>query len=305
MPRPHQFAGIAILTALAAGAARAQPRAEPPEWTDSERELFPADARQLLVGPRPDFSQRAAAAAVVAAEETATESYAWSALISTDTVEGEIKRQANRVAGLVQSATAFKGGGYREARDAFSMLAVMFAIAAEHDGDARWRDRAASLSALFSRAGANCKVGTDGSFREAAARSQDLADLVRGGRPDTPKPDADRTWGDVADRVPLMRRMEVAQQEQLSQLTANAKDFSRGAEEAAHEAQVLAALAEVIIREGFTDADDESYADYARELRDASAEIARSAEQDLYDPARAALGRATKSCSACHEDYRG
>ncbi|MEM6798136.1 MAG: cytochrome c [Planctomycetota bacterium] len=302
------FACLVFGAAVADTQAEGPKRARPPAWTDDQRDLFPADARELLVGPRPDFAaqkSQAVASGGNSSSEDAVASYKWSDLVAAETVETEIKRQAMQVQQLVQSATSFKGGGYREARDAFSVLAVMFSIAAEYDGDARWQDSAAGLSALFSRAGANCKVGTDGTFREAAARSEDLAELIRGGRPDVPNAPPDRTWGDVADRSPLMRRMEVCQQERISPLMGSEREFSRGAEDAQHEAEVLAALAEVIIREGFDDADDDEYAAHSRRLRDAAADLSQAAEQDNYESARQALGQAGQACSACHDEYRG
>ena len=305
------FSLTALLVISVAPIARAEPaqRAKPPAWTDDQRELFPTDARKLLVGPRPDFGQMVAAASQAQAgspeqAEPATE-YRWSEVISTATLETEIKRQATEVSQLVGSATAFKGGGYRKCRNSFSVLAVMFAISAEHDEGARWRDKAAGLAALFARAGSNCKVGTDASFREAAARGEDLAALVRGGRPDVPEPKPDQNWGSLADRSPLMRRMEQAQQERLQPLLGSAREFSRGAEDALHEAQVLAALAELLTRDGFEDAEDDDYANFARALRDGAGDLSRAADNDNYEAARAAAGKASQSCSECHENYRG
>lgn len=308
----HQaLGGLAALVFATAGlalpACADTPRAKPPTFSDDEKALFPADARKLLAGPRPDFARQAptAVASAAAAPEIGENGYQWSAMIAAETVEAEIKRQANKVAGLVRSATSFKGGGYRDCRDAFTMLALMFSIAAEHDEDARWSSKAAGLSVLFARAGANCKVGTDGSFREASARSEDLAELVRGGRPDVPAGADNQDWGALAARAPVMRRMEVALEEQLKPAMASDRAFGRASEDAYHEAQVLAALAEIITRPGFEDGDDEEYVAYARTLRDASTEMATAAENETYDLARPAYGKAGQSCSACHEDYRG
>jgi hypothetical protein len=263
----------------------------------------------MLVGPRPDFGQMAKtiASTEVAPEGGATEdgSYRWSELISTETVEDEIKRQARALADAAPSATAFKGGGYKQARESLSMLALLFRLAAEHDEQARWRDIAPELSSLFARAGANCKVGTDGAYREAAARSQDLTDLIRGGRPEVPEPKEDQLWSDMADRGPIMKRMEVARQKGLGPLLGGKASFSRNTDQARHEAQVLAVLAEIITRPEFTDAGDEEYDALAQSLRDAATGIARSADQDDYETARASLSRADKACSDCHDNYRG
>lgn len=308
-----QVLSLLIVAACAAVAAAAPParRAKPPEFTPSERAVFFDDVQSVLVGPRPDFGQladardAAAGASAAAGGADAGASEQWGPLITTDTVENEIKRQAQRVAQVTASATAFKGGGYRDARDAFSSLALLFRLASEHENDARWRDIAPGLSTLFARAAANCKVGTDGSYREAAARAQDLADLVRGSRPDAPARDPDQLWSDLADRSPIMKQIEDAQQVQLGPLLGSGASFSRSAEDAAHAAQILAFLSEVLTREEFIDAGDEEYDGYARAMRDAAADISRAADQDDYPSAREAYGRLNKACSDCHDLYRG
>lgn len=286
-------------------------RAKPPTWSKDVLDVFFPDAREALVGPRPNFSAvRDATVANVtsatgAAAGAADGSPAWSQWIAPEVLETEIKRLSPELAKLVQSASAFKGGGYQDARNQFSMLAVLFAISAEHDEDARWQDSAAGLRDLFGRAGFNAKVGTDGTFREAVARSTDLAELIRGGRPDTPTPSTDSGWTTVADRPPLMQRMELALQKRLSQWIANENQFSSQIEEISHESQLLAALAEVITREGYEYADDDTFVEYANELRDAAHDLQRATEQENYAQAREALGRATKACSNCHDGYRG
>lgn len=301
---------IVIVAAVAVRAADPPKRAKPPVWSKDVLDVFFPDAREALVGPRPDFAA-SAESAVASSDSPANPAPAadaksgWSQWIAPEVLEAEIKRQSPALEKLVESATTFKGGGYEDARDIFSLLAVLFAISAEHDQDARWQDSAAGLSDLFGRAGFNAKVGTDQTFREASARSVDLAELIRGGRPSTPTVDADTGWTTVADRPPLMRRMELAQQERLAKWLANENLFSEHAEDVSHEAQILAVLAELIAREGYEFADDDTFVGYGKELRDAAHELQQATDQEDYAQARAALGRATKTCTTCHEGYRG
>ena len=300
----------AIGAALTIHADEPPKRAKPPAWSKDVRDVFFPDAREALVGPRPDFAA-SAEPAVASSTSPANPAPAddaksgWAQWIAPEVLEVEIKRQSPALEKLVESATNYKGGGYEEARDIFSLLAVLFAISAEHDQDARWHDSAPGLRDLFSRAGFNAKVGTDQTFREASARSLDLAELIRGGRPSTPTAATDSGRTTVSDRPPLMRRMELAQQERLSKWLANENLFSVHAEDVSHEAQILAALAEVITREGYEYADDDTFVGYGKELRDSACEMQQATEQENYAQARAALGRATKACSACHEGYRG
>ena len=152
---------------------------------------------------------------------------AWSKLIAADTLESEVKRLNQSLATSVTTPSQFKGGGYKDARREFSELAVLFAVTAQYDGDARWKDAAAGIRELFSRAGFGCKAGTDESYREATACKQELADIVRGSRPQLPKAEAAvADWSKVAARPPLMQRMNIAHEERLTKWLADAGHVS-------------------------------------------------------------------------------
>jgi hypothetical protein len=184
-------------------------------------------------------------------------------------------------------------------------LATLFAIAAEYDGDVRWHDSAAGLRELFARVARNCKVGNDQTFREAMQRKQDLADLVAGSRPELPSAEKVAAWGEVVDLAPLMQRLGAAHEERLTKWLANEREFQQHQDEVRHEAQLVAAIADVIGREGFEYSDEEEYAGNARELREAASDAAAAVELDNYEQAQKAISRATKACAACHELYRG
>jgi hypothetical protein len=283
--------------------------ARPPEWSRDVLDTFFDDARDKLVGPRPDYGAGAerqdstATSPLQPADGQAT--FAWSKLITAETLESEVKRLNQSVANAVTTPSAFKGGGYKAARRDFSELAVLFSVTAQYGG-ARWQDAAAGLRELFARAGFNCKVGTDESYRAATACKQDLADLVRGGRPQLAKAEATvADWSKVAARPPLMQRINVAHQERLTKWLADAATFRRNQSEIAHEAQIVAMLAEVIHREAFEFWDDETFVGYANDLQQAASDVAAAATADDYERAREAIGRATNACANCHDGYRG
>jgi hypothetical protein len=287
-------------------------RARPPKWSNDVREVFFDDAREKLVGPRPDYSQTTNgtsrprdAAATPSRTDAAPIGATWSKLIDAETIEAEIKRLAQAVASDVATPSTFKGGAYKQCRRHFSVLAVLFAVAAEYDGAVRWSEVAPALRDLFARAGYNCKVGTDQTYRESLQRNQDLAELIRGSRPQIASAERLADWSQVTDRPPLMQRLEVAHQERLTKWLANEREFTQHRDEVRHEAQLVAAFADVIGREGFEYWDDEQYSQYARDLRQAATDIAAAAELENYEQAKQAIGRATNACTNCHEGYRG
>src|SRR5262249_34711652 len=152
-----------------------------------------------------------------------------------------------------------------DCRRDFSVLAVLFAITTEYEGDIRWKDAAPQLRNDFARAGHNCKVGTDQTFQEAKQRKQDLADLVGGTRPKSSATAETKVdWPQVADRPPLMQRLNIAQQDRLSKWLASKQEFTTHRDDVKQEAQLIAAIADIISRPGYEYADDDTYAGYAR-----------------------------------------
>ncbi len=315
------FAAAGLPTQMAAAQPRSPhaaaddrpPRAEPPrQWPQAILDEFFPDARTVLEGERPAarFTDPGAVptATPMAPEgmpaATPATGFAWSQHIAAETLEDEVKRISQAVAAIVRTPVEFKGGSYQDGRLHFTMLAVLFEVAAEYDGEVRWQRDAATLRDLFARAARNCKVGTDASFQEARLRSEDLQSIVRGSRVDGPPPEPDLVWGELVDRPPLMQRMEVAFLENLTPWLSSEASFARNRDRIRDEAQLLTVLGEVITREGFEFFDDDTYQQYASTLREAAREIAEAVPLRQYQKARRAAASVTKACSDCHDGYR-
>jgi hypothetical protein len=310
-----QIVGLWLVLALASWpsaktwAAAPAKRARPPKFSKSITDAFFPDAREKLVGARP---QKAAAASASEGGPAADAARAtpdgpgggWKHLITAEVVEDEIKTQQLKLGETVKSSTKFKGGDYQRARMHFSVLAAMLAIDAQYGEKMRWQREAPAMRDMTARAGFNCKVGTDASYKEAKSRAEDLENLVRGTPLQLPGASSETAWSKVADRAPLMKRLEQAHQQGLVPWTANAREFSRNAERLSHEAQLVAALADVIAREGYEFSDDETYREYARAMQ-TQALLARDAiDQNDYEQARRAVGEISKACANCHEGFR-
>ena len=291
-------------------AAAAPKRARSPQFGKSISDVFFPDARAKLVGPRPEkpgrVTSRPSTASSVPSRSEGTNRTGptWSKLIAADVVEDEIKATSLKLGEAVQTASKFKGGDYQRARLHLSMLATMFAIDAQYDGATRWQRDAPGVRDLMARAGFNCKVGTDASYKEAKARFEDLQNLVRGGEIQAPSAGTDADWAKVADRPPLMKRLEYAQQQGLAVWGANPGEFSRHADKLLHEAQMIAALAEVISQEGYEFADDETYRGFTQAMQTQALAVRDAVEQNNYESARQAVGKISKACSNCHEGFR-
>lgn len=298
---------LALLTALGGVSTSdaEEQRARPPEFTDEDREPFFEDAFDSLVGQRPTATAASVAEADARPQVASEASVAWADLIAPDVLETEIKRQAGRLGKATRSATTYKAGGYRDGTDSLGVLATLFAVTAEHDGRPRWRDVAAGLRTLLAESYEAADAGTAEAHQIAAARAADLSDLIRGGRPDVPPPAEASDWSEFASRSNVMRRMEAAEKERLGQWVTSERAMRRNAEDARHEAQVLAALAEAILRPAADDFDDADYQAFARQLRDASVDLAAAAEAEDQAAAAKAMTAVSRSCVDCHAGYRG
>jgi hypothetical protein len=282
--------------------------ARPPKWSRDVLDTFFEDARERLEGARPDYSN-AEDNHPATKKVTPTDgqvAFKWSKLIGTETLESEVKRLSATASSKITTASAFKGGGYKDVRRDLSELAVVFAVIAQYDGEPRWKDAAPGLRDTFSHAAASSKVGSDASFREAVACREVLADLVRGGRPTVTRADAAvADWSHVAARQPLMQRINIAHEERLTKWLADPGTFQRNQSDIAHEAQIVAMLADIIHRAAFEFSDDDTYVGYAEDLERAASEASNAAAVGKFEQAREAIGRATNACVNCHDGYRG
>ena len=307
-------AGGGLVSWGADGRDRPRQRATPPatSWDKGTAGTFFDDAFGVLQGPRPAFAAPAASGGSAAtapapaglSEPASPGGYAWSALVSEETLTDEIKDMKGLVTAAAAQPSDFKGGGYEKARAAFSSLALSFGVIAAYDQTIRWKKDAATARDLFARVGFNCKVGTDQSFKETTARIADLETLLDGGTPQAPADrDEDFRWDQVAARPALMTRLEDAETA-ISAGLASSADFGRDLDRILHDAEMVAVIGEAIQQPNFEYHDDDTYRGHAAAMRDAAVRIRDACRKKDYDTARAAASELKKSCDACHGDYR-
>jgi hypothetical protein len=289
-------------------------RAKPPVWDGRSKGAFFEDAKSALVGERPNYGSGPAAGTtdVPMPGDSSSGSdappagvFAWSKIISPEVIEDEVKTIAKGVNESVVNPQQYAGGGYKVGQDHFSMLAVLFAIIGEYDGDVRWKRNAIPAREEFAAAGFGSRVGSIQAFNQAKLAKEDLANMIGGQTIQGKDGEAKAAWGKVAYRPPLMRRLKIAQEEKLNGWTASAGEFKKHNAEILHEAQLLAALAEVISRDGFEYADDDTYVGHCKDLKKAALDVVDAVKQNNADNARKAMGAVAKTCTACHDGYRG
>ena len=232
--------------------------------------------------------------------------YAWSAIISAASIESEIKRIKLNVDKDVTTPTKFASSGYKRTRKHFSMLAMLFAIAGEYDKDVRWKKDSPELRDAFAHAAGGSKVGSQQAYKQAKGMKQDLQDVVGGGSFTAAKKSERKVedWSKVVDRAPLMQRIDISKEQTIGPYTGSESEFKGHKDELMHEANLVAAVAEVLMQESMEDGDEEEYAIHAKSMKKAALDIIQAAQMDNYDMARKAAGQIGQACSNCHADWK-
>lgn len=305
-----------LATDSSAHAQESERRAKPPKFNDATTNIifFKDVFAEALQGDRPAALGQSArmpagtAPAVTNGGEDASasggEGEQWSKIISAQTIQDEVKRINSQLLDTVQNVRKFNGGGFEDARRDFTELAMLFQIIAQYDGDVRWKEYALTARDMFARAGFNSKVGTDNSFNEAKNRSQDLEELVRGGSLATSDADPTASWEVIADRPPLMQRLDVGFHQRVKKMTADAGEFNSNAEDILHEAEIIAAIGHAMAQEGFEYHDDEDYVGYCEAMQKAALDVVQAVKNNNPEAGRLASGEILKACDSCHEGYR-
>lgn len=291
-------------------------RAQPPATLRSE--AFFTDAfKEGLVGERPGdlgagrvVSGNVRGGSTGPAESSAPGSgvpqgSGWSQWISASTLEDTIKQLKQQIDRQITTPSDFAGKGHKLARRDFTLLAVLFAVAAEYDGEVRWKKEAAAARDAFGRSAANFKVGTPQAFNEARLRKDELGELVGGSAPFAGKEaEPSANWGQLAGRGPLMQFLENAWEPRLKPALADRGKFTASAEQVLRDAELFALIGEVLAKEGMPDADASEYREFCHRLRDGARQIRDAVRQKNYDQAAAASAVITRACAECHESYR-
>jgi hypothetical protein len=293
-------------------------RAEPPQIEPRPELFFPDAFAEALSGSRPaNLSQPAAVAAngsstspapavgAPAASDASPSASGWSAIISGATIEDAIKAFKLQVDADVTTPSHYAGKGFKAARRDFSMLAMLFAIAGEYDGEVRWKKDAPAARDVLARTAANSKVGSQQVFNEAKLRKQELQDLVGGQSPFGGKEaEVKANWANVCDRPPLMQHLELIFEPRVKAAVASESAFKSNLDKLLHDAEIIAAIGAVLAKEGMMDADSDEYKAFCEVLKTSGREIVEACKNKNYEAAGAAVSAIGKSCNDCHESYR-
>jgi len=227
----------------------------------------------------------------------------WATLIAGEAIESEIKALNTATQLHVKAKGTFSANGYKKARVNFSVGSVMFGIIAQYSGEVRWKEQAPAMRDVLGNAAAACKDSNDSAFKKAKEDSEMLNELVRGSKIDLPKAaETPPAWPDLAELHDVMMRMESGFNLKLKDMTSSKDMFSASKDEILHEAQILAALGQVIQDSGYNEEAD--YKQFAAQIRAQALELATAVRQDAFENATQAMGVLGQTCDACHAKHK-
>lgn len=300
-------AGLALTTVAAVWAADTR-RAPPPKFDAATvSDIFFPDARKVLGPGGPPVPGQPIAVPgqptggpAGPSDNGATDGNKWSSLVSGEALESEIKAQPGQI------DAALKAGDPRKAvRMVMTSIAAIYGVIYRYDSDVRWKDNSHGLRDAFARAGNNLKAWTDSQKKEVAKLKTDLSDLIQGNPPAMePKFDGEMPWNEIADRPPIMHRLEQGQTERLAVWTKDESAVKANAEGIVREAELIAMFAKIIQDKSYEFADDETYIGFAKDLEKHARAAVEAAKKGDAAACGSAVSKMQKSCDDCHGGYR-
>ena len=100
-----------------------------------------------------------------------------------------------------------------------------------------------------------------------------------------------------------MRRLETSDK-LLKEWTADEATFAKQKSKIITEAQWVAAIAEVIAKDGMDDADVEEYVAFCEAMKKAAVNTVEATKSDDFDAASKFANLVSQSCNDCHEEWR-
>jgi hypothetical protein len=252
---------------------------------------------QPIAGPGQPVGPGAPAAST---DNGATDGNKWSALVSAESLEGEIKTQPGQI------DAALKEGDPRKAvRMVMTSIAAIYGVIYRYDTDVRWKADSHALRDSFARAGNNLKAWTDSQKKEVAKLKTDLSDLIQGNTPAmTPKFDGEAPWNEIADRPPLMHRLEQGQSTRMNVWSKDSASLKSNTDAFIREAEIIGMIGKIIQDKSYEFADDATYVGFAKDLETHARAAVDAAKKGDAAAAASAVSKMQKACDDCHGGYR-
>jgi hypothetical protein len=101
----------------------------------------------------------------------------------------------------------------------------------------------------------------------------------------------------------MMVRLQTAL-DKLKPAAANKTEFISNIDQVYHEASIVAAIGQALIRKDMEEADEPGYAAFAISMSTAATELVGAVKNQNYESGTSAVNLIEQSCSNCHSQWR-
>ena len=226
----------------------------------------------------------------------------WKDLLPIEELQGELKSVRNSMTKSMANQGSYKSS-FKEVAIEGAEIAALAGIMREHSDSLTWKEKAhyvRDFGAQISQAAIGLSKEN---FENTKAAFQRLTSVLDGSVPDDAGdvPES-RPFNEAASRKGLMRRIEKAKNYLQQDINSESK-FKSLADQAKHEAAIIAALGTVITTSGYEYTADDEYQKHAKSLIDGGKEATMALQDEAFDRFKQAVDKVNKSCTDCHQSY--
>lgn len=280
-------------------------------WLGADDRTSPADARARfnaipLDVTFPDAEALIAERAAQSGADAAGSRVDWSKLVPVETIKNEVALESTLLKDATKNPGFFKSSGAKSAETHFSMMAAMFHMGTRYGAETPWdKQNLTALRDLTADAYQKAVFADDDAYAAAQQSLKEVDNWLTSGKTAAEPAGNDPAWSDeVLPFYAIMRRMETAQRTKLQPWTASQNDFVAKKDEIIHEANVLAALAQIMMDESYPLAGEGDYQNWAKTFRDNALGIAEATKAGDFEKASDFYRDNNVQCDSCHGVYR-
>ena len=226
----------------------------------------------------------------------------WENILSISELQSEVKTIRNSLNKAMTNQGSYKSA-FKEVAIEGAELAALAGILQAHPESLSWKDKAHYVRDFGAAMNQSAVGVTKENFDNTKSAFQKLASVLDGSIPtdagDVPE---SRPFNEAASRKGLMKRLEKAKNFLQQDINSEAK-FKSQADQARHEASILAALGTVITTSGYEYTSEDDYQKHAKSLIDGGKAAVTALQEESFDQFKQAVDKMNKSCTDCHQSY--
>ncbi len=229
----------------------------------------------------------------------------WATVVSIEDLQEETKKIRLELQDYLSAIGKYNAHYKDDIVAEGSVLSAIGAIAIVHPEKVSWKDHAAHVRDIAAEMAKKSKGLGQKPFDETKKEFEKLDGLLSGNPPpDLGEATPDIPFSEVVSRRGIMKRLQASSDYLRANFQTEAA-LTKGQDDAAHAAAIVAALAKVIGTEGYGNADEEEYQGFVKGLMEANLTMAKAARDKDFAAFSEANGKVIKFCNECHGAYQG